>query len=49
MAASAVMVLSDAELHKTTAEAARRRVTDAFCADKIVPLYEAAYKRLLPT
>ena len=24
-----------------------RRVTDAFCADKIVPLYEAAYGRLL--
>jgi N-acetyl-alpha-D-glucosaminyl L-malate synthase BshA len=49
MAASAVMLLSDAALHKATGEAARCRVTDAFCADKIVPLYEAAYKRLLPT
>ena len=49
MAASAVTLLSDAGLHKATAEAARCRVTDAFCADKIVPLYEAAYKRLLPT
>jgi len=47
MAASAVMLLSDPVLHKATAEAARCRVTDAFCADKIVPLYEAAYRRLL--
>ena len=47
MAESAVMLLTDRELHRTTSEAARRRVTDAFCADKIVPLYEAAYRRLL--
>ena len=47
MAASAVKLLSDPVLHKATAEAARCRVTEAFCADKIVPLYEAAYQRLL--
>jgi glycosyltransferase involved in cell wall biosynthesis len=47
MAESAITLLSDAALHKTMSEAARRRVTDAFCADKIVPLYEAAYGRLL--
>src|SRR4030095_13795030 len=34
MAASAVMLLSDEALHKRTSEAARCRVTDAFCADK---------------
>jgi hypothetical protein len=47
MASSAIALLSDPALHKTTAEAARCRVTDAFCADKIVPMYEAAYQRLL--
>ena len=47
MAESAIMLLSDRELHRITSEAARSRVTDAFCADKIVPLYEAAYQRLL--
>jgi N-acetyl-alpha-D-glucosaminyl L-malate synthase BshA len=47
MAASAVLLLSDPVRHKATAEAARCRVTDAFCADKIVPMYEAAYRRLL--
>jgi L-malate glycosyltransferase len=47
MAESTVKLLSDAALYKTTAEAARCRVTDAFCADKIVPQYEAAYQRLL--
>jgi hypothetical protein len=34
-------------LHRATSEAARRRATDAFCADRIVPLYEACYQRLL--
>ena len=47
MAASAVTLLSDPVQHRAMAEAARFRVTDAFCADKIVPLYEAAYQRLL--
>jgi glycosyltransferase involved in cell wall biosynthesis len=47
MAASAVVLLSDPVQHKAMAEAARYRVTDAFCADKIVPMYEAAYQRLL--
>jgi len=47
MAASAVTLLSDPVQHRAMAEAARFRVTDAFCADKIVPLYEAAYGRLL--
>ena len=45
--ARAVALLSDPVQHKAMAEAARCRVTDAFCADKIVPLYEAAYRRLL--
>ena len=34
MAASAVMLLSDRELHRATGEAARRRVSDAFCAEQ---------------
>jgi len=47
MADSAVALLSDPALHRATADAARRRVTDVFCADRVVPMYEACYERLL--
>jgi N-acetyl-alpha-D-glucosaminyl L-malate synthase BshA len=44
MAASAMSVLEDAHLHQRIADAARRRVTEQFCAEKIVPMYEACYQ-----
>ena len=49
MAASAVRVLSDPALHARMAAAACRRVREDFCADKVVPLYEACYQRVLGT
>jgi N-acetyl-alpha-D-glucosaminyl L-malate synthase BshA len=47
MAASAIALLTDPALHKATSDAARRRVAEMFCADKIVPMYEAAYQKLV--
>lgn len=47
MAASAVTLLADAELHASFAQRGRRIVTERFCADLIVPQYEAFYERLL--
>jgi N-acetyl-alpha-D-glucosaminyl L-malate synthase BshA len=47
MASSAIMVLSDEELHRRIASAARRTVHERFCDEKIVPLYEAYYKEVL--
>jgi len=47
MAASALMLLRDPALHAVMADAARRRVLDKFSADRIVPMYEAAYERLV--
>ncbi|MBM3778208.1 MAG: N-acetyl-alpha-D-glucosaminyl L-malate synthase BshA [Acidimicrobiia bacterium] len=44
MAASAVELLSDPDRHRAVAQAARRRVLDRFCADRIVPRYEACYR-----
>ena len=43
MAASGVRLLSDPDLHGQVARAARRRVVDEFCEERIVPLYEACY------
>jgi N-acetyl-alpha-D-glucosaminyl L-malate synthase BshA len=43
MAASAVRLLTDPELHRTVATNACRRVHEHFCADLVVPMYEACY------
>jgi N-acetyl-alpha-D-glucosaminyl L-malate synthase BshA len=47
MAASAVSVLRDHELHSRVATAALARVRREFCAEKIVPMYEKAYERVV--
>ena len=46
MAASGIALLTDAPLHKRVREAARARVTHDFCADRVVPMYEACYQRV---
>jgi glycosyltransferase involved in cell wall biosynthesis len=47
MSRSAIMVLSDEQLHRRIAAAARRTVHERFCDEKIVPLYEAYYQEVL--
>jgi N-acetyl-alpha-D-glucosaminyl L-malate synthase BshA len=47
MAASAVALLTDAELHARVAATAVRRVRDQFCVDRVVPMYERFYERVL--
>ena len=47
MAASAVAVLTDEALRGRIVRAALRSVRERFCADRIVPLYEAHYERVL--
>jgi N-acetyl-alpha-D-glucosaminyl L-malate synthase BshA len=49
MAASAVRLLTDDELHRRIALAACRRVKSHFCDERIVPLYESCYERALST
>ena len=44
MAASAIALLTDSELHRTVAAAACRRVRVHFCADRVVPMYEECYR-----
>jgi glycosyltransferase involved in cell wall biosynthesis len=46
MAASGVRLLTDQALHQRMARAARQRVVDLFCEERIVPLYEACYRGL---
>jgi N-acetyl-alpha-D-glucosaminyl L-malate synthase BshA len=46
MAASAIALLTDAPLHRRVADAAHRRVREMFCAERVVPMYEACYRRL---
>jgi L-malate glycosyltransferase len=46
MAASALSLLADADMHGTFARAARARVLDAFCVNRIVPMYEEYYARV---
>ena len=43
MAASAVLLLKDPARHRAMAAAARARVSDRFCAERVVPMYEACY------
>ena len=47
MAASAIKLLTDADLHRRFAAEGRRTVTQRFCADLIVPQYESFYAALL--
>ncbi len=47
MARSAAMLLTDEGLHRRVAGAARRRVHERFCDEKIVPVYEAYYEETL--
>ena len=49
MAASAVRLLTDDALHQRVARAGRRLVETKFCADEIVPRYEAYYDEVLAT
>ncbi|MBI2834988.1 MAG: N-acetyl-alpha-D-glucosaminyl L-malate synthase BshA [Acidobacteria bacterium] len=46
MADSGVRLLTDPELHQRVSRAARRVVERRFCADRIVPLYEAYYEEV---
>ena len=47
MAESGVMMLSDPVKHRAIAQAACARVRDDFCAEKIVPMYEACYQSVI--
>jgi glycosyltransferase involved in cell wall biosynthesis len=47
MAESTYRLLTDAELHRRMAEAARAAARRRFCDDKIVPLYEHFYEEIL--
>jgi len=47
MARSAVRLLTDADLHRRAAAAARRAAQDRYCDSKIVPAYEAYYAEIV--
>ena len=47
MAQSAIDLLSDPVRHARMANAACERVRVHFCAERVVPMYEALYERLL--
>ena len=47
MAASAIALLRDPERHRAVAQAACQRVRVDFCADRVVPMYEDCYRRLV--
>ena len=47
MAASAITLLEDPALHARIAQAARRHVTEPFCVDRVVPMYERCYESVL--
>jgi len=47
MAESGVALLSDDVLHQRIASAAVRVVRERFCAERVVPMYEAHYERAL--
>jgi N-acetyl-alpha-D-glucosaminyl L-malate synthase BshA len=48
MAASALRLLTDEPLHRAIAGAACRRVREHFSAERVVPMYEACYRELVP-
>jgi N-acetyl-alpha-D-glucosaminyl L-malate synthase BshA len=47
MATSGIALLTDAALHERIAAAGFRAVQERFCADEIVPRYEAFYREIL--
>ncbi|MEE8129532.1 MAG: N-acetyl-alpha-D-glucosaminyl L-malate synthase BshA [Vicinamibacterales bacterium] len=47
MAASAVNLLTDPDLHQRVRAAGWRAVQERFCADEVVPRYEAFYREVL--
>jgi N-acetyl-alpha-D-glucosaminyl L-malate synthase BshA len=47
MARSAIDLLSDPARHERMAKAACKRVRVHFCAERVVPMYEACYRRLV--
>jgi len=47
MASSAVTLLTDPSLHGRISAAARDRVSERFCSERVVPLYEAYYEHVL--
>ena len=47
MAASAVAILTDADRHRAIAAAARRRVHELFCEERVVPMYVSLYSDVL--
>jgi N-acetyl-alpha-D-glucosaminyl L-malate synthase BshA len=47
MAASALAILTDDELHARMGMAACRRVREQFCVERVVPMYEACYRDVL--
>ena len=48
MAESAIALLTDPARHRSVAQAARHRVLTRFCAEDVVPRYEACYQAVLP-
>ena len=49
MAASALAILTDDEVHARVGAAACRRVREQFCVERVVPMYEACYRGVLRT
>ena len=47
MAASAVALLRDPALHARVRQAAATRVRREYCAERVVPIYEAAYAKVI--
>ena len=47
MAASALAILTNSDLHARIARAACRRVREQFCVERVVPMYEACYRDVL--
>jgi glycosyltransferase involved in cell wall biosynthesis len=47
MAASAIALLTDQPRHQAIAQAACRRVREHFSVERVVPMYESCYQKLL--
>jgi N-acetyl-alpha-D-glucosaminyl L-malate synthase BshA len=47
MAATALTILRDDELHARIGAAACRRVREQFCVERVVPMYEACYRAVM--
>ena len=47
MADSGVALLSDASLHRRITAAAVQHVRESFCVNRVVPMYEALYRRVV--